>query len=402
MGNCLEFLLQPDRSSGTNRWRWWSSPAPPPSQWSNLAPQVCTQWRAAAQQASLPAPLPLLALPDGTAHSLVDGKPFPFPRCAGFADVCGDWLVFSQDAENGTAQLVLVDPFSDATVTLPALSRVRVRHASDDEPSFASMEMVVRKVICCSPPRLIAALVRLGDHCTGIAVCQAGATSWWSVHLDERFSGFDDYAFHNGKLYAVDYPGGGLFSIDIGVDDSTGDPWVFQIQQIIGITTTDGTTFRGDDYLGEMLYLVESCAGELLMVRRIINGRWVPQNAAVHDAAIRRNEFQVFKADFELSRWTKTTTIGDHPVLFLRQRCSKSVCVSQCEMMPGDRIFFLENVDEDQTWYGTESRSCCSVYDMRKGYGTVALPAEVSWKPGTVAAWLFPKDQSGAVAMVES
>ncbi|GJN25697.1 hypothetical protein PR202_gb13560 [Eleusine coracana subsp. coracana] len=345
MGNCLELLLQSDRPSGTSRW-WWSSPAPPPSQWSNLSPEVatnvlhhllaggadhvrfaavCPQWRAMAQQASLPAPLPLLILPDGTAYSLVDGKPFPFPRCAGYAGICGDWLVFSRDAEDGDAQLVLVDPFSDTTMTLPALSRVRFRHASDDEPSFASMEMIVRKVICCSPPHLIAALVRLGDHCTGIAVCQAGAASWWSVYLDERFSGFDDYTFHNGILYAVDYPGGDLFSIDIGVDDSTGDPWVSQIQQVIGSTTTDGTTFRGDDYLGEMLYLVEFCAGELLMVRRIINGQWVQlQNGAVHDAAIRRNEFQVFKADFEWSRWTEARTIGDDQVLFLRQRCSKS------------------------------------------------------------------------------
>jgi hypothetical protein len=266
--------------------------------------------------------------------------------------------------------------------------------------------VAVRKVICCSP-RLVAAHVRLGDHRVGIAVCQPGAAaaSRWSVHADERVSGFDDYALYQGKLYAADYPGGGLFSIDIDHDDGTGgDPRVSRIQEVIGVATTTGddTTFRGDDYLGEMLYLVESCDGGLLLVRRIINGRWVPQNADEVQDAARRNEFQVFQADFEESRWTEATTVGDDQVLFLRQRCSKSVRVSQFDDMPGDRIFFMENVDEDQTWYSKESPCCCSVYDMRKRCGAMALPVEVTWSPGTAATWLFPKDSSGAaVAVVE-
>jgi hypothetical protein len=381
---------------------------------------VCTKWRTAARLASLPPPLPLLALPDGTARSLPGGEPFPFPRCAGYAGACGGCLVFSRDDCAATQQLVVADPFSGATTTLPAAapSSVRVRRRAsvddDDDPSLAGAEIVqegakdevaVRKVICCSP-RLVAAHVRLGDHRVGIAVCQPGAAaaaSRWSVHADERVSGFDDYALYQGKLYAADYPGGGLFSIDIDHDGAGGDPRVSRIQEVIGVaTTTDDTTFRGGDYLGEMLYLVESCDGGLLLVRRIINGRWVSRNADEVQDAARRNEFQVFKADFERSRWTEATTIGDDQVLFLRQRCSKSVRVSQCDDMPGDRIFFMENVDEDQTWYGKESPSCCSVYDMRKRCGAMALPVEVSWSPGTAATWLFPKDSTAAaVAVVE-
>ncbi|TVU39180.1 hypothetical protein EJB05_12587, partial [Eragrostis curvula] len=69
--------------------------------------------------------MPLLALPDGTFYSLPDGKPFRFPGfgCAGYKTAaCGSWLVFPRD--DGC---FLVDPFAGATVTLPALSRVRLR-----------------------------------------------------------------------------------------------------------------------------------------------------------------------------------------------------------------------------------------------------------------------------------
>jgi hypothetical protein len=86
---------------------------------------VCPQWRAAARQLALPPPPPLLALPDGTFYSLPYGKPFRFPgfRCAGFKSAaCGSWLVFPRD--NGC---YLADPFAQATVALPPLSRVRLR-----------------------------------------------------------------------------------------------------------------------------------------------------------------------------------------------------------------------------------------------------------------------------------
>jgi hypothetical protein len=81
---------------------------------------VCPQWRAAARQLPLPPPLPLLALPNGTFYSLPYGKSFRFPGYKTAA--CGSWLVFSRN--DGC---FLVDPFVGATVTLPPLSRVRLR-----------------------------------------------------------------------------------------------------------------------------------------------------------------------------------------------------------------------------------------------------------------------------------
>jgi hypothetical protein len=44
-------------------------------------------------------------------------------------------------------------------------------------------------------------------------------------------------------------------------------------------------------------------------------------------------EFEVFMADFQQSKWTKVTNIGDDQVLFLRRRCSRFNRVSPEEML---------------------------------------------------------------------
>uniref|UniRef100_A0A0A8XT01 KIB1-4 beta-propeller domain-containing protein n=1 Tax=Arundo donax TaxID=35708 RepID=A0A0A8XT01_ARUDO len=104
-----------------------------------------------------------------------------------------------------------------------------------------------------------------------------------------------------------------------------------------------------------------------------------------------RNKFNVFKTDFQQSKWTEVTTIGDDQVLFLRRRCSRFVCVSQSDL-PGDCIVFLENDDEDHNWYDKDSSNSCSVYNMRDGKVSTLLPM-ISWKHGFVhATWLFPQD----------
>ncbi|CAN6336492.1 unnamed protein product [Urochloa humidicola] len=84
---------------------------------------VCPQWRAAARRPPVDPPLPLLLLPDATAYSFPGSKPFHFAGCAGYTDACGSWLVFSSEDA-----CFLKDPFSNSTVTLPALSRRRVQH----------------------------------------------------------------------------------------------------------------------------------------------------------------------------------------------------------------------------------------------------------------------------------
>jgi hypothetical protein len=110
-----------------------------------------------------------------------------------------------------------------------------------------------------------------------------------------------------------------------------------------------------------------------------------------------QNEFEVFEANFRQSQWTKVTTVGDDQVLFVRRRCSRSVCVSHDEV-PGDSIFLLENEDEDHFLWSKVASSSCSVYSMKDGKVSTPLPT-VSWKRGTVfATWLFPQNWSEAVA----
>ncbi|CAN6363328.1 unnamed protein product [Urochloa humidicola] len=104
-----------------------------------------------------------------------------------------------------------------------------------------------------------------------------------------------------------------------------------------------------------------------------------------------QNEFEVFEANFRQSQWTKVTTVGDGQVLFVRRRCSRSVCVSHDEV-PGDSIFFLENEDEDYFLWSKVASSSCSVYSMKDGKVSTPLRT-VSWKRGTVfATWLFPQN----------
>ncbi|KAL6653951.1 hypothetical protein ACP70R_007416 [Stipagrostis hirtigluma subsp. patula] len=366
---------------------------------------VCPQWRAATRQDRLPPPLPLLAVPDGGAvYSVPRSERFRFPACVGYDDACGNWMVFSN--EDGC---FLRDAFSNATMTLPALSRARLRHVGDepvDETGLTWTELddgegkklTLRRLMFCSS-HLVAAFVNFLGHGTRFAVCRPGPTSWWSVLMDAWFPLFFDMAFHQGKLYAIDRDKGNLFCIDVSMDHSTGDAWVPRIRQVI-----DGVTSRPSkqplmSIFGyssmRMLYLVES-SGLLLMVQRRTYGRFLSEIKG-HPmergrlTATGQIDFAVFKADFQMSRWTKVTTIGDDRVLFLQQRCSRSVCVSQCEM-PGDCIVFIKNDDNDSRFYNKESLSYCSVYDMSSGKISTYLPM-VSWaRVPVLATWLLPQN----------
>ncbi|EES10077.1 uncharacterized protein LOC8066700 [Sorghum bicolor] len=98
---------------------------------------VCPQWRSAARQVRLPPPLPLLALKDGDIfYSMPRGEPLHFADCktkAGFMSTAyGNWLVYRRYCD-----LLLVDPFSGATMTLPAPSSV---HLADEDGGDDSMD----------------------------------------------------------------------------------------------------------------------------------------------------------------------------------------------------------------------------------------------------------------------
>lgn len=377
---------------------------------------VCPQWRCAVrqqqQQLLVPRPVPLLALPDGTFYSLPEGKHHRFPGCGfgGYESVCGSCLVFTRD--DGC---FLVDPFSRDTVTLPALSCVRLRPPSaaakrtaevpyaagkwseEERTRFAypyvtwmhicdSDKLHISKIVLCTP-NLAAALVGNG-HVSQILMCRPGALSW-SVRAYDKCRRFQDMSFYQGKLYILTCDED-LLVVNIGQDLSTGDPQVSRIGRVIKSDPRLSVLFVDNLMICKKHYLVESC-GILLMVRRKI---WcqLPERG-VDKTVARKNEFEVFKADFEHSRWINVTmTMGDDQVLFLGRRCSRAMSMSQYGM-PGGQIFFLDDDEKNRVEYDyAEKNTSISVYDMRSG---VVLHPRISWKRSDemcLASWLFPQD----------
>ncbi|CAN6363336.1 unnamed protein product [Urochloa humidicola] len=246
-------------------------------------------------------------------------------------------------------------------------------------------ELDACKIVFCSP-HLIAAIFRFAKDYNWIAVCQPGATSWWYVRIDLWAPLFRDIVFHQGKLYALDCMDK-LFAVDISVDHNTGNPCVFQIQEVIsGILARHSMVSPGFVIL-MVPYLVES-RGALLVVCRTIDLHLKPGQNRVFEA--KRNRFEVFEANFGQSSWAKVTTLGDDQVLFLRQRCCRCVSISHKEV-PRDCIFFLDNDVDDSCWHGLALPRSCSVYSMMDGKVSTAQPT-ISWKHGMVfATWLFPQ-----------
>ncbi|CAL4980033.1 unnamed protein product [Urochloa decumbens] len=367
---------------------------------------ACRRWRAAAPQ-----PTPT--------------KPFRLPAAAaGFTAACGSWLLFS-GADGGSC--FLRNPFSNATVPLPALYRVRKRYKSSGaQPIFTcettdgSTKLYVRRLLLCSP-HLVAAYVVLGPGAviSYMAVCQPGAGSWWSVCMDDSLISEERsvptlaaMAFYKGTLFAVERYRGRFYAVDIGVDKSTGDLWVSRFRRVIpgSIPTTcgpsiphdNGNNGNGIELMETLFYLVES-RGALLVVRR--QRQYQYQWDQLHERRLvvptGWKEFEVFEADLQGSRWTKLATIGNDQVLFLSENHCASLCVSQLGM-PGDRIVFFENVDEDRIgkWYEEESIGACSVYDMRDRKISALLPMPLHSKHGTVrATWLFLEEPSEAATI---
>ncbi|KAL6653955.1 hypothetical protein ACP70R_007420 [Stipagrostis hirtigluma subsp. patula] len=352
---------------------------------------VCPQWRVAAGQAALPPPLPLLAISDGTLYSLPESKRFHFPGWAGFKYACGNWLVFSREDE-----CFLWDPFSNATMTLPALSRVRVRFADNEiDESLDEKDLTVHDVLVCSP-HLIAGLVRF-RFSSQIAVCQPGAASWWSVQLDEGYP-WSPYlagiAVHQERLYAFDNGMGNLLAVDISFDNSTGDPWVSRAQKVINgfhDPESDPVLWWTHYYFFLQKYLVVSSGGLLMVKRKSYRKRL---NSGHGPVAAELSKFEVFKADLEQAQWTRVTTIGNDQLMFPPQyrpsssSSSSFICASDHDML-GDRIVFLED-DGDVSGYNNEGSASYCVYDMRDGKFSTPLP-RVSWNPALKATWLFPQ-----------
>ncbi|CAM0145130.1 unnamed protein product [Urochloa decumbens] len=346
---------------------------------------VCPQWRYAARQVLKPLPLPLLALKDGTVHSVPRGERLRFAGCdAGFTTACGKWLVYCRPG-----CLLLVDPFSGATMTLPAPPRIDDNDESSDDDNDSndgdevalmdaqdSKHSIVIKLIVCSP-NLIAALFNVTQSYQ-IGVCRPGASSW-SVARDKLLWLSYDMAFYQGKLYAVNIAED-LLAIDITMDDSTGDPHVAQIGQVINGKLK--LNFKVDLEFWKRVYLVESC-GSLLMVRRRIFGRHLDGEGQIQTFAEQcEPELAVFEADFRQSRWAKVKTLGDDLALFLGA-CSGAICTPQCD--PDKRVWFLDDYNmfpSPNFIFGTDDTV------IRKF--SCPLPA-ISWRGHLGGAvWLFP------------
>uniref|UniRef100_A0A452ZX15 KIB1-4 beta-propeller domain-containing protein n=1 Tax=Aegilops tauschii subsp. strangulata TaxID=200361 RepID=A0A452ZX15_AEGTS len=295
---------------------------------------VCPQWRAAARQLQLP-PLPLLALPDGTFYSLM------------------------------------------ATVTLPALSSVRLR------PPNASAKSKWAEGGSVESANLYITWMRINE-----------ADNLRIMRAYDRIEDFQDMSFYQGKLYAI-AKDENLLVVNISQDHSTGDPQVSRIGRVIegDCPTWYDAVFEDNSSACKKLYLVES-RGMLLMVRRTI---WCQFPEPGGDGKIMggQNEFEVFEADFEHSRWVKVSTVGDDQVLFLGRRCSRSMSVSQYGL-PGDRIFFLDDDEDNRLDYAyDEEKTSFGVYSMRfRSIGSG--DPNISWKRCAemyLAAWLFPQDR---------
>ena len=127
-------------------------------------------------------------------------------------------------------------------------------------------------------------------------------------------------AFYQGKLYVLD-DDENLLVVNIGSDQSTSDPQVSWIGR--AIKDTGDRCFKGSSGLYyyvygdsskphtmplKKLYLVES-HGTLLMVRRKV-WCWIPTTRPGTRIVAGQNAFEVFKADFEHSRWIKVSTVG--------------------------------------------------------------------------------------------
>jgi hypothetical protein len=249
----------------------------------------------------------------------------------------------------------------------------------------------IKKLILCSS-NLVAAVVGLGPL-SQILICQPGASSW-SVRAYDKMKMYEDMAFYQGKLYAID-DDEELLVVNISEDNSTGDPQVSKIGRVIkekAAPSWGQGVPGGNSRSHKKIYLVES-RGALLMVRRKIWLR-LPEPGVGGKAIAGQSEFEVFEADFEHSRWVRVSTVGDDQVLFLGRGCSRAVSVSQYGLL-GNRIFFLDDDEEClKNYVYREANTSCSAYDMRLGDVSYPHPM-ISWKRGRemrLAAWLFPQE----------
>ncbi|RCV38939.1 hypothetical protein SETIT_8G183000v2 [Setaria italica] len=303
-----------------------------------------------------------------------------------FATASGSWLVYRR-----VRCLVLVDPFSGATMTLPDPSDAHLPdkgHGSEDEGDDSEDSDDSEEGYDSSSESYLKWIDTQDFQVRSnrVAVCRPGGSTWsvaWNLSL-----WITDMAFYRGKLFAVDHEED-LLALDISVDDKTGDPQVSRIGQAIKVNH-----FHNPDTFHRMLYLVE-LRGKLLLVRRMIFHEHAHGSGQMHtfDGQC-EPELVVFKADFRRSRWAKVMNLEDDQALFLGP-CSRAVCLPQYDS-PGNRFWFLYK-DYYPSWQW-DSSSTSGTSDMaNNGKFSSPLPT-ISWNrhggpaDHVGAVWLFPSN----------
>ncbi|CAO2149635.1 unnamed protein product [Urochloa humidicola] len=333
---------------------------------------VCKQWRSAAQQVALPPPLALLALKDGsgTFYSMPRGELLRFRGCDGdILTASGNWLVYHR-----LHCLLLVDPFSGATMTLPAPPFIYGPY-NGDEADYSTNFVLVKLIVCS--PHLIAALFKDGSG-FWVAVSRPGASSWSIAR--KMLMWIVDIAFYKEKLYAVNCVQS-LLALDISVDDNGGDPQVAQIRKVI-----DVGYITVEDYSLEVLYLIQSRGS--LMVRRTIFDGHIHDRGQIHTFAEQSEpELTVFEADFGQARWAKVMALGDDQALFLGT-CFRAVCMPECYSQE-KRVWLLDDYMKDLS-------------QINSSYGTNYMPIRKFSCPLPMISWRSHKGCAGAVWLFPS
>ncbi|KAL6637817.1 hypothetical protein ACP70R_025389 [Stipagrostis hirtigluma subsp. patula] len=344
--------------------------------------------------------LAYLALPDGMVFRYPELTVGVVNSCAGYCGAARDgWLLFHDD----DGLLRLRSPFMGETRLLPSLDDgVRAREhpteiVDDRAPTGRAVAtsgrwrdgegMDVQK-LAVRRDGLVAAIVGR-EHFGKLALCSLETFSW-SLSAHDRWRWYEDLAFHDGTLYALTADED-LIAFDVGFDVTTGDPMVTLVRRII---VGSGTSWY--DSVG---YLVPSCSGELLMVRRRI-----PPDGAMQQTV----RFTVSRADFASRQWTwasrQWTAVNilgggdddeeEEEALFVGRHCSRAV------RLPGGggQIFFLTGDFEGMSFWdgrthgGTESSNHAAVYDVASGTVTdiLHLPQQQLSDGQAQATWLFP------------
>ncbi|TVU04412.1 hypothetical protein EJB05_50016 [Eragrostis curvula] len=360
---------------------------------------VCRNWSfsLSSTQHCLPKPLPCLAFPDGTFFCLPHRESYQFPSTVSYHSSCGEWLVFLHDGN-----CFVKNPFSKITLTLPNLSslcpidepveiingRVNPEDEMPQEPLNMDAGMAIDKVIVCSE-LLIAAIVDIGPLKT-VALCRPGAESWLVSRLGSKGI-IIEMMLSEGKLYALNQSKD-LLVIIVG-DNDNGKLNISRIERLIENRSFGYRFIRYGVSLIDH-FLVE-CNGALLLLSRTIFGKLSDGGCGLTEPV--GVKFDVFKADFHLSRWEDVTSVGDEWALFVSKSHSRSVSVSQYNKLKGNCISFLDDgrdwamtsVD-DEGWFWKSQASSYIVYDMSDGETYSPIPDGSFKGKKAPATWLFP------------